>query len=131
MIDLFITGGKMMWPLLVIGIAILILAVRAAWSLRSGDIALVDAERRRHAILFWGVLSAVLGFLGTVIGIVMATRAIAMAGETEARLVLSGFGITLTTLIFGLVIFLVASVLWFALRQWHQKLVRSSAPNHA
>jgi hypothetical protein len=116
MIETFLMGGKMMWPLALIGAGVLWLTARAASHIRHHRAA--EAELSLQAILFWGAMSVVLGMLGTAIGWIIATRAIALAGEVDARLLWAGFGVTLTTLTFGMLIFTIAALCWFVLRQW-------------
>lgn len=114
MLNAFESGGALMWPLALIAVGIIVLAGRTAWLLRRGSSR--EAEGTLQAILFWGVIGAVLGFLGTIVGIVQITRVVSLAGSVEAPLVWGGFGVALVTLIFGLLILLVAALLWFVLR---------------
>ncbi len=114
----FESGGILMWPLLVIAIGVMVLAARTAWFLTRSDRAAAEADQRLQAILFWGVMSVVLGLLGTSIGLTQAAQAITLAGAVEPQLAWGGVAVVLVTLIFGLLIFLVAAVLWFILRQW-------------
>jgi biopolymer transport protein ExbB/TolQ len=111
-------GGIVMYPLLVIALGVLWLAARTAWLLSRSDRSSAEAERPLQGLLFWGVFSVVLGFLGTVIGIIQIAQAIRLLGQVEPPLVWAGFGLSLVTLIFGLLIFLIAALLWFVLRQW-------------
>jgi biopolymer transport protein ExbB/TolQ len=118
MSEAFNQGGIIMYPLLVVGIGILFLSARAAWLLSRREAPAAEAERSLQGVLFWGAFSVVLGLLGTTIGLIQISQAIILAGRVEPTLVWGGFGVALVTLIFGLLIFLVAGVLWFALRQW-------------
>jgi biopolymer transport protein ExbB/TolQ len=118
MVETFLAGGKMMWPLTLIGAGVLWLTGRTAWLIRQRDHRFTDVELSLQAILFWGAMSVVLGLLGTVIGWISASRAIALAGAVEPRLVWAGIGVTLYTLTFGVLIFTVAALAWFTLRQW-------------
>lgn len=111
-------GGIVMYPLLVIAIGIVALAGRTAWLLARSERAAAEVERPLQGVLFWGGFSVVLGLLGTTIGVIQMAQAIMLAGQVEATLVWGGFGVSLVTLIFGLLIFLVAALLWFMLRQW-------------
>jgi biopolymer transport protein ExbB/TolQ len=113
----FQTGGILMWPLVLIALAVLFLSVRAGLLLRSGERSEAVGGRLR-AILFWGAMSVVLGVLGTAIGLVQMTQALHLLGHVEDRLVYGGIGAALVTSIFGLVIFTVSAILWFSLRQW-------------
>lgn len=115
--EAFLSGGIVMWPLLLIGVAVLVIAARAALQIRGAG-ASEGASTRLRALLFWGVMSLVLGLLGTTIGIVQMTQAIALAGGAEVSTISAGIGVSLVTFIFGILVFLVAASLWFALRQW-------------
>jgi len=121
--EAFLSGGVVMYPLLLIVIGILVLAARAAWPVFGQARPLPPAaERWLHAILFWGAISVVVGFLGTTAGIIQMAQAVGLAGGVEAPLLWGGFGVALVTTIFGLLIFLLAAVLWFLLRQRNEAL---------
>lgn len=118
MIETFASGGVMMWPLLMIGVGVVVLSVRAGQHLFGEDPRpQVETERRLDGILFWGSMGIVLGFLGTVLGLVQMAQAIQHLAPVSSGLVWGGIGVSLVTLIFGFMIFLVASLLWFLLRQ--------------
>ncbi len=128
MIETFRSGGIMMWPMLAVALGVGWLAVRTGLRLRQGREAPEVARRGLQAILFWGVMAVVLGALGTVVGLVLATRAIALAGAVEPSLVWGGVGVSLVTLVFGLLIFLFAALVWFPLYRWHGRVVRRIDP---
>jgi hypothetical protein len=130
MLNAFHGGGIIMYPLLMAAVGVAWLAARTAWLLSRSDRVAVEVERSLHGVLFWGAFSVVLGLLGTVIGVIQMAQAITLAGQVEATLVWGGFGVSLITLIFGLLIFLVAGLLWFALRQWywHRGVPRTGLP---
>lgn len=124
MSDFFEGGGVMMWPMLLVGLAVLFLAGHAAVLLARRE---PEVEGRLRAVLFWGVMSLVLGLLGTTVGIVQMTEAIARSSGVRTETVMGGFGVSLITSIFGLLIFLLAAVLWFSLRQWHLRQTAGAA----
>ncbi|HUF50745.1 MAG TPA: MotA/TolQ/ExbB proton channel family protein [Longimicrobiales bacterium] len=117
MVETFRSGGFMMWPILLGLIALIVVAVRAALTLsadtRDGGRALRSAA---DAVLFWGGFSALLGVMGTLIGIAQAARAISHAGGASAGLIWGGFGLTLTTTLFGLIVLVLALIAWYILR---------------
>jgi hypothetical protein len=128
MIDMFENGGYVMWPMLAAALGIVYLALSTALRLRRPSVDVDDTARSLNGILFWGAISVLLGLLGTVSGIVVATHAIALAGEVEPSLLWGGFSITLISFVFGLVIFLFSALLWFPLRQWQSRVAsRASA----
>lgn len=112
--DFFREGGFMMWPILAAGL--LVLATAAAEGRR---LVAASAERRRDAnaevVLAWGGFAAVIGVLGTLIGIVQAARSIEAAGHVESLLLWGGIKVTLITSIFGLLVFAASLLIWFAL----------------
>jgi biopolymer transport protein ExbB/TolQ len=116
--DAFAQGGIVMYPLLVVGLGVLWLAARAAWLMTRPDGGSAEVERSLQGVLFWGAFSVVLGLLGTAVGIIQIAQAVTLSRQVEPILVWGGFGVALVTLIFGLLIFLVAGMLWFVLRQW-------------
>lgn len=116
MIELFEGGGVMMWPMLFIAIGVVVLAVRAAIVSLDTPADRVQLERHLQSIIFWGGMGAVLGLLGTVVGFVQIAQAIQAAGTTTTAIMWSGVGVALITLVFGLLILLVALLAWFGLR---------------
>lgn len=126
MMEAFSNGGIMMWPMLAVAIGILVLAARAAARLHGGGPP-ADVDRWLQAILFWGAMAVLLGLLGTIVGVVVMAQAISLAGSVEPPLVWSGFAVSLTTLVFGLLIFLFAAFAWFGLRRWSQRGGRVAA----
>ena len=68
------------------------------------------------AILFWGCLTAVFGFLGQWVGLHRAANAVAAHGAVNPQLVILGIGESLGTTVFGMFTLTAAALLWFALR---------------
>jgi biopolymer transport protein ExbB/TolQ len=129
MMEFFLSGGIMMWPMAAVALGILYLAGRTAGRVRRGDAApdaaADEVQRGMQGILFWGVMSILLGALGTVSGIVVMTHAAAQAGGVvEPALIWGGISLALSSLVFGIVLFIVAAVLWFVLRLWQFRSAR-------
>ena len=118
MVEIFQAGGYMMWPLTLIGVGVLWLTGKTAWQIGRRKQRSPGTELSLQSILFWGAMSLLLGTLGTAIGWINMTHAIALAGEVESSLVWVGMGVTLYTLTFGILIFTIAALCWFVLRQW-------------
>lgn len=123
MMDVFLDGGIMMWPLLAIGFAVLWLASSTILRLRRGREGADEALRGLQAIIFWGAMAGVLGLLGTVVGFVVIAQSVTAAGGAEPSLVWGGVSVALVTVLFGILIFLLAAMIWFILRQWHARIV--------
>jgi hypothetical protein len=68
------------------------------------------------AILFWGCLTAVFGFLGQWVGLNRAANAIITYGGVNPQSVVLGIGESLGTTVFGMFTLMVAAFLWFGLR---------------
>jgi len=120
--QVFQNGGYMMWPITYCGVAVVALAGRAMWRMRSASSepgAVVRAGI--DGVLFWGVYASVLGVLGTVVGVTIAAQAVEAVGEVHVRLVSGGIKVALTTTIYGFLILLMAAPMWFGLRQWQRR----------
>ena len=91
---------------LVNGIRLVLPGTRRAPGLRQG----IDA------VLFWGCLTAVFGFLGQWVGLNRAANAVARADAVNPQFVILGLGESLGTTVFGMFTLVVAAFLWFALR---------------
>jgi hypothetical protein len=117
MLRLFIQGGAMMWPLVLIVLVLLGLTLRTARELflRGGtNTALV--QNGLDGLLFWGFFASLLGVLGQTIGHYKGFSAVVKAGMVSPREVWMGFAESLTSTISGLVLLSCAGVIWFLLR---------------
>jgi hypothetical protein len=120
--EMFRYGGFMMYPMTLCAIAVFGLSGRAAWGMRAasahpGESAPVGF----HGVLFWGIYASVLGVLGTVVGVALTAQSIEAAGEVRVALVSGGIRVALITTIYGLLILLLAALLWFGLQQWRRR----------
>lgn len=116
--------GVMRWPITFCLVMVAVLATRAAIRVRSGEPEQKVLSRGTiDGSLFWGAYAAVLGVLGTVVGFMVAAQSVEMAGRAVAPLVWGGVKVALSTTVYGLLVFLVAALAWFGLRQWHRKSV--------
>ena len=123
MMEFMHEGGYMMWVILAASLLILGLAAWAAvrTATLSGPNAMV--ETAIDAVLFWGVWVVVIGLLGTFVGIYQAAGALAMiGGAASAELVWGGIKVSLTTTVFGLLVFSVAALLWMGLRTRYRRV---------
>ncbi|MGD8395265.1 MAG: MotA/TolQ/ExbB proton channel family protein, partial [Candidatus Eiseniibacteriota bacterium] len=80
-----------------------------------------------HAILFWGVLAALLGFLGQTTGLYKALTVIAGAREISPVMVAQGFAESLTTTLFGMVLLVLSAVAWFGLHAAYRRVAGRAA----
>lgn len=121
MIEWFMSGGVVMWPLLVLALGVVGLGAREAVMLRRLDPRGASHRASPATILFWGAVSLLVGLLGTVVGIVIMARNVAAAGEVSGSLVWGGVGVSLVPLVFGILTFLVAAFLWLPLDTWRRR----------
>jgi biopolymer transport protein ExbB len=126
MLNTFIQGGQYMWVLLILAIVNIVLAVRKGIVLFSNS----DKELSRmgegiHAILFWGIMAAVIGFYAHFTGIYFAMQAIMEANDISPAIVAEGYAVSLITILFGLIIFILSAIVWFVLRWRFTRLTRT------
>ena len=124
MLQTFIRGGAFMWPLLLILIGIIMLSIKKAINIFSGkNLDQARLSSGLNTILFWGLISIVIGFLAHFWGLYMAMMSITQAADISPTIVAEGMAVSLITIIFGLLIFLISGIVWLFLRwQLNQKL---------
>lgn len=71
----------------------------------------------RHAILVWGLLNALLGVLGTALGLVATARSVERAGHVDPDLLGPGIRVALTPALVGSSLFALAMLAWLVLTQ--------------
>jgi len=79
------------------------------------------SSMRTHTILIWGFLNALLGVLGTVLGMALAGGSIERAGAVEMTLVAGGLKVSLYPTIFGLLLLTFAVVAWLVLQSLQRR----------
>ncbi len=123
MLSLFFNGGVFMWLLLIIAISIIILSIKKAIDLFGSKISDPNhLEKGINAIIFWGGVSLVVGFLAHFWGLQLAMMAISHANDISPTIVANGFAVSLITIIFGMLIFLFSAIIWFIFRWQYKKL---------
>ena len=122
----FRSMGVFLFPMLLITAVILVLAIRKAVDLFGGkDLPPHRLEKGLHAILFWGLVAAVFGFLGQITGIYNALSVIVRATEISPNKIAMGFAESFTTTIFGLEVGLIAAIIWFVLYRKYRGMISS------
>jgi biopolymer transport protein ExbB/TolQ len=114
---LFVLGGPYMYVLSLLATVVLVLAVKKAvdFSSRTGSEP-AHLSRGMNAILFWGCISAVLGFLGQFSGHYLSLMAIRDAGLVNPAYLAEGIAVSLIPTVFGLMILALAAIVWFGLK---------------
>jgi biopolymer transport protein ExbB/TolQ len=120
--DYFLKMGIFAWPLLLLALVLAVLIVRRAVQLTSdGTEDEAGFRTGLNAILFWGAVAAVIGFVGQYSGMYNGLNAISRATEISPALVALGLAESITTTLFGLGLFLVSAVAWFTLGALHRR----------
>jgi biopolymer transport protein ExbB len=111
-------GGAVMWPLFVLLAIVLVIVVERGITFaqlyinqefKSKEV----LEKPLAALDFIATLAPVLGFLGTVAGMISAFRSVSEATTVQLQLVASGLYEALFTTAFGLIVSVVATVFTF------------------
>lgn len=92
--------------------------------LRLLGVGLGDAGRLArsvNAILFWGAVTAVIGFMATWSGLLKAFRVLAQHGLAKPQAIYMGLSEAHITTAVGLGVLLLAGFLWFGLKAWIER----------
>jgi hypothetical protein len=120
--------GFIAYPLAIVSVFLVIEIARATDAVLADRGASASATSARiHPVLLWGVLAAVLGVLGTVIGVYQAAEAISRAGTATPTLVWSGIKVTLGSTIVGMLLLGIASVGWLGLQFVNGRRTRAAS----
>jgi biopolymer transport protein ExbB/TolQ len=111
--EMFFTEmGLMRWPMVLATVFMFFQIGRAAWQILSGK---ESDAMTLHAVLVWGALCALLGVLGTVVGMSLAAGAIEVASTAPPGVIWGGIRVALTTTMFGLLLLTLAVLSWLGL----------------
>ena len=125
MLQFIQAGGPFMILILIVSLGLFILMLKSVYDLYfKKEKITTTSESMINAILFWGCICALLGFLGQITGIYNAVNAIAQAPDISPQIVLIGFGMSFITSITGLWILLISSIVWFVLKGKYRKIVK-------
>lgn len=124
MLRIIASCGIMLWPMLVLAVVVQALIVVNTVRLARGRPG-AHVQSSINAILFWGVVTSVLGFTGQWMGLFKAVKVIfdvAPRLGINPRAVGIGFAESLRTSILGVTVLLVAGVSWFLLSAWRRRI---------
>jgi hypothetical protein len=113
----FMESGPLIFPVLILAVVIVVLTLYNLVVLFSRE-RLAAGQRRRSidAILFWGSVAAMLGFLQQWLGLNRMVRVVAERGIVNPQMVTYGFSESLLTPVTGMFVLVVAAFSWFFLR---------------
>lgn len=122
MLTYFKQCGVIGFPLLIITVANIVIAIWCAVKIAgAGGERDPRINNRLNSILFWGALSAVLGFLGQYTGIYKALGAIINATEISPRAIMMGLRESFTTTLWGMHLLVWSSAAWAVLNGWYRR----------
>jgi biopolymer transport protein ExbB/TolQ len=113
-------GGAVMWPLYALLVLTVVIALERTitfillWK-RGERLPLKKLEGPLSALDLVAMISPVLGFLGTVTGMINAFKSVSEAVSVQLQVVASGLYEALFTTAFGLIVSIVATILSFLL----------------
>ena len=115
-------AGPFLWPQVLLLMVILVLTlINVLRLLGAGGGDAARLARSVNAILFWGAVTAVIGFMGTWSGLLKAFRVLAERGLANPQAVYMGLSEAHITTAVGLGILLLAGFLWFGLKVWIER----------
>ena len=121
--EFFYAGGYMMWILLLIGITIIVLSIKNTIQLfRKDSSKISEMKNGINNIIFWGVMSLILGFFAHFHGIYVAMILIRRTNDISPAILASGYQVTLIPILSSLFIFLISALIWLTLRWRYNKL---------
>jgi hypothetical protein len=127
--DLFNMAGPSMYPLLIISAVIIVLTLLNGRRLvQCHSCSLPRIGTSINAILFWGVVAAVIGFLGQWNGIYLGMLEMANYGLSSWQALWTGIAESCLPTISGVGILLVAGLLWFGLKSCQRWLMAAAPP---
>lgn len=126
MFKFFLSGGEVMWFLLLISVIIVFLSFKKGIDLFSGkELSKPKLESGINAIAFWGGLSVILGLFFHFWGVARAMQAISQANDISPAIVALGYKMALVSIITSLFIFIVSLLIWFVFRWRYKNLVNN------
>jgi len=120
-------GGAVMWPLFTLAVLAVVVIVERTITFIMADkkhctLAAAKEERLLSLLDLVAMLSPVLGFLGTVTGMINAFKSVSKATTVQLQVVASGLYEALYTTAFGLIIAIVATIASHLLGIWLDSL---------
>ena len=120
LISIMHKGGAVMWPLYALLVVTIVLSIERTITLivqwKKEEIMVKESLEKPLSILdLIAMIAPVLGFLGTVTGMINAFKSVSEASSVQLQVVAAGLYEALFTTAFGLIISILATVLSFFL----------------
>ena len=117
--DFFPMMGVIRYPMYIATVFMVGAIAQAALDMRKPVTA--RSTMRVHTILIWGFLNALLGVIGTVVGLALAWGSIERFGGVETGLLAGGIKVALYSSIFGLLLLTFAVLAWLVLQMLQRR----------
>lgn len=111
MLKLFYEGGPLFMGILTIVLILVIVQSIRIFTINSDEQWLL---KNRSLLKGIGLLALVIGILGQLIGLFDAFGAIQQMGQVSPAMLAGGLKVSLITTLYGLIIFIIAQLLWLA-----------------
>lgn len=109
-------AGPLIWPVILLVFVVFGLVIKNAVALIGNR---GEPASRRHsidAVLFWGCVAAVIGFLGQWLGVMKIITMLVEHGVVSPSMVVLGLSESLLTPVAGMFVLVGSAFLWFFLR---------------
>lgn len=109
-------AGPLIWPVILLLLVIVGLVIKNAVALigKKGEPA--NLRHSIDAVLFWGSVAAVIGFLGQWLGVMKIITMLVEHGVVSPNMVVLGLSESLLTPVAGMFVLVISAFLWFFLR---------------
>lgn len=121
--DFFREMGVTAYPLTALALVTLLQGLHGLRGLSRKDDAAASSFRI-HAVLAWGGLAALVGLIGSVVGVGMMARAAESVAELPSSLLWGGLRLALSTTLFGLCVFFFSALAWMGLLALEGRMAR-------
>jgi hypothetical protein len=116
-----IGGPHFMTLIYILWIAVIAISLIILFNLNKKEEQNQKLIRLNSAILFLGSFAFLFGFLGQAVGLYAAMEAIEIAGDISPAIMAGGFKVSLIAPLYGFLLLLISSIIWFVYRNILQK----------
>ena len=113
---LFMGGIYFMLPIYIMWIVVIFFTIKFLLNYYSENKDLKKLAKQNSFIIFIGSFAFLFGLLGQIIGLYNALLAIQAAGDISPGLMAGGLRVSLIAPLYGFILFLISSVVWFIYR---------------
>lgn len=116
-LQVFMEGGFLMYPLVLVVLVIFGIVIRILWQLfvRSGNDT-AEIQNGLDGLLFWGGFAVIVGVLGSAVGSHKSMTILAAKGLANPKYLWAGAAEVMISSIAGLVVLATSGTLWYVLR---------------